>query len=119
LEEAASAVKFFSDSKTLASTFVFGPVGGLALSAAIVSLSGDLVANTRSIAAATANLSCWLVAFNASGNYEWVLGCHCLFVWSDGGCVCVENGKDVGGGGSLSLWSQIDPKLGGFHSLFK
>jgi hypothetical protein len=81
LEEAASAVKCFSGSKTLASTFVFGPVGGLALSAAIVSLSGDLAANTRSIAAATANLTCWLVAFNASGNYEWVLGCHCLVGW--------------------------------------
>jgi hypothetical protein len=57
-------------------------------------------------------LTCWLVAFNASGNYEWVLGCHCLF----GRMVVVfvlRMGRTLEGG-SLSLWPQIDPTLGGF-----
>ena len=79
LECGTGTIESFARLKTLANTFMCGPMGYLALTIAIiVGFLCDVVANVRSIFASNANLGRWLTALSASG-CDCVLGRHYLF----------------------------------------
>jgi hypothetical protein len=79
LECGTGTIESFARLKTLANTFMCGPMRYLALAVAVIHLSyRDIVANVRGIFGSKTNLGRWLAALSASG-CDCVLGRHCLF----------------------------------------